>query len=98
MNAEELAAARKRDATFTTDRDGDIEGTHEWQWFEDECRDAAADRRALLAHLDALTAAVESLERYDIHPTNPDLIWPHPEGRALDRVSVLALLRGDTKP
>jgi hypothetical protein len=66
MNAEELAAIRERDEA----------------WMEWGSRErAAADRRALRAHIDALTAKVEALHVYP-----DDMIY---------RPDILAILRGE---
>ena len=74
MNAEELAAIRERHASTDARR----------HWCP-TCNDP--EFRALLAHIDALTARVEGLE-----PLYP-LAGVH-DG-FLDRAAVLAILRGE---
>ena len=69
----DLAAIRERDAAF-----GELDSAH----------DSLADRRALLAHIDALTAKVEGL------PDETDYYGCEIEGH-LSRTAVLAILRGE---
>jgi hypothetical protein len=76
LTPEDLAAMRKRDTSVL-----------QWPGFPRDWKlDAAEkDRRALLRHIDALTAAVEAL-----------YVFPEPDSQdgLIDRAAVLAILRG----